>query len=592
MTIKEFAKYLSKIEATSSRNEITEILARLIATLRTEESREAAYLILGRLGPLYEEKKFVLAEKLMLRVIAQAFAVTEKKVQQAYRQQGDLGNAASIFSAEDSEQKHKGSVPIGDLFKQLKQIAGLAGKGSVAQKIETFADLLGSLDSLSVRYVVRIPLGRLRLGFSEVTVLDALSLVEAGDKSLRPVFEAAYNVSADIGKIVYEFKKLGLKGMRRITVTPGIPIRMTAAERLPSAAAIIEKIGRSSVEPKYDGFRVQIHRWQENGRQRVAVFSRNLENTTAMFPDIVKEVEKIKNTELIFEGEAIGYNPRSGRYLPFQETIQRKRKYDIKKLAKSIPLKVFAYDLLYAEGVIWMERPYQQRREKLESILAGLRDDSKDTLITPAPKIITDEAAQIEAEFDRAISEGLEGLVVKRIDAPYQAGARSYNWVKLKRASRKGLSDTLDLVVLGYFQGRGKRRQFGIGALLTGLWDPKTQKYYTIAKIGTGPSDEEWREFRRRLKTLKTKSQPPNYEIPKGLKPDFWVRPAVVIEIETDEITKSPLHTALREKFGTAGLALRFPRFVRFRDDKNPEQTTSPEEVLHLYSMQGKNSKT
>jgi DNA ligase-1 len=600
MLIKDFAQYLQKLEQTASRNQMTEILVQLFRSLDLNEIKVAVYLALGELEPPYKGKKFQMGEKLVIKAIAKAVSLDLKQVEQEYKKLGDLGEVILKLKLKAGEKgfEKKDNFTVLEVYQKLYQISEISGKGAIEQKINVLAEILKEIDPLASKFIARIPLGALRLGFSDATILDALSVLEAGDKSLRKKIERAYNVSADIGLIAQKFINEKIKGIDKINIQVGIPIRMAGAERLPNAQKIIEKLGTCAVEPKYDGFRVQIHKKTQdeksemgnltkkqkllNNEPQINIYSRNLENVTEMFPDIVKMTKDLPQNEIIFEGEAIGYNPDTGEFLPFQETMQRKRKYDIDLFSKNIPLKVFVYDLLYLEGKNIFQMPYQNRRKIMESVFS--LDETKQIVLTPM-HIISD-AKILEEKFNQYLAQGLEGVVVKKLEAPYQAGARGFHWVKLKRAMKGELADTVDCLVMGYYVGRGKRSDFGIGAILVGVYDEKSQSFKTVAKIGTGFSDDEWRQIKKMIDEIKINQKPKEYDVAKELIPDVWAKPKIVIEIQADEITKSPIHTALKDYFKDNGLALRFPRMVRFRDEKEPNQATSTKELLKLFKMQ------
>jgi len=571
MEFKNLAIYLSQLEATASRNRITEILSGLLKEASFKEIDKICYLCLGQLAPLYAGVEFNLAEKLMVRVIARAFSLSEEKVKQEYKKVGDLGEVGGKFKTKSHETK----LTISDVFQKLYEIANEEGKGSVERKINKMATLLNELDGLSCKYVIRIPLGKLRLGFSELTILDALSWLIAANKSKRQEIEAAFSVQADVGQIAKIIKKQGLKGLKAVKIKFGVPIVPALCQRLPNTEEIIKKMGKVAVEPKYDGTRLQVH-WSKN---KTYFFTRNLENVTHMFPDIVEALGKeVKAKEVIFDGEAIGFDPKNGKFLPFQETIKRKRKYEIGNKSKEIPLKYFVFDLLFKDGQDLIRVPFDQRRAILAKIIIF---SSQEILLSP--QIITESPQELRKFHDEQIKKGLEGVVIKKWQSPYDPGRRGYTWVKLKQEKGKkggGLSDTLDCVVMGYYKGKGKRAKFGIGGFLVGIREKESSGHYlTISKIGTGLSDEQWREMRRRIDEVKIEEKPKEYFLDKNLFPDVWCTPKIVVEIEADNITKSPIHTAQ--------YALRFPRLIRFRDDKSPEEGTTLVEAKKLYRLQG-----
>jgi len=589
MLFQQLASFFSQLEKTASRNQMTEILADLFAISPSDEIDKVCYLSLGQLAPKYEGVEFNMAEKLVIKSIARVLKMETKQIAQKFKKIGDLGD---IFYS--LRPKSKGSkLTVSDVYQKLLIIAQESGEGSVERKIRLTMELLNSLDSLSVKYIVRMPVNKLRLGFSDMTILDALSWMENGDKSLRKELEKAFNVLADIGKIAKIFKSQGISGINEIKSEVGVPIRAALAERLNNPKKILEKMdGQCALEPKYDGFRVQIHinkfktqssklkaktqnlnLFKEEKKHFVRIFSRNLENTTHMFPDIVQAVENLEIENAILDGEAIAYNPKTGHFLPFQETVQRKRKHQIGEKVKELPLKVFVFDLLLLNGKSLLLEPFKKRRQLLEEVLAKSRGEEKGIILTKQRIVAKPKA--FDEFFQQAVGEGLEGLMAKKVNAVYQAGGRNYSWVKYKAGMKSELADTIDCVVMGYYRGKGKRASFGIGAFLVGIM--AKDKILSVSKIGTGLTDEQWKEMYRRCEKIKTANKPEEYKMDKNLNPDIWCKPELVVEIEADTITKSPIHTA--------GLALRFPRLKRFRDDKKMKEATSLKELKKLASL-------
>ena len=591
MLFRKLSFNFSELEKNTSRLKMTEILASILKECSAEEIDKAVYLSLGMLAPKYERLEFNLAGKTMMRVLAKAAGVGEEEVKRVNKEVGDLGKTASkLFGRKKIKGKE---LKVEEVFRKLVEIAREGGGGSVERKIAGMAKLLSETDELSVRFLARMPIGRLRLGFSEMTVLDALSWMSKGNKSLRKELERAFNVLADIGKVAKVFKSKGLAGIKNIKAEVGVPIRAAKAERLPTAEKILEKMeGGCAIEPKMDGFRVQIHidkkrklglkdetnlnLFEDKKKYFVRIFSRNLENTTYMFPDIVEAAQQLKVSSAILDGEAIAYNARTKKFLPFQETVQRKRKHGVGEKAKEIPLKVFVFDLLYLNGKTLIGEVFERRRKMLEEVLNRGRKKEEGILLTEQKTVKAVE--EFDKFFKERLKEGLEGLVAKKLDAVYQAGARNYNWVKYKRAMKGELADTVDCVVMGYYKGRGKRTAFGTGAFLVGVVGK--EKILSTSKVGTGLTDEQWREMYKRCEKLKVAKKPVDYEVNKNLNPDVWCRPSLVVEIEADEITRSPIHKA--------GLALRFPRLKRFRDDKDVREATKVGELYKLYRMQGR----
>ncbi len=379
MLFKQLSEYFAQLEATTLRNKMTEILASLFKEAEASEIGKLCYLLQGRVAPLFEAVEFGLADKMMIRAITQGLGVEDGLVLKVFKEEGDLGKAVEKLKlAESGKRKASRKVHIMDVYEVLYKVATSGGSGSQDLKIKLLGDLLHDVDSLSARYIVKITLAKLRMGFSDMTILDSLSWMLHCTKEARPEIERAYNVRPDLGFISETVKKKGIEGLKNVEPTVGTPILMARAERMTNAEDIIDKIGECAIEPKFDGFRLQVHyqRKAESGKRKereelIKLISRNLEDVTHMYPDIVEGVRmEIKVKEAIFEGEAIGINLKTGAYLPFQETVQRKRKYDIETMAQKIPLKLIAFDLLYLDGENLINKPYRERRKRLEEIVS------------------------------------------------------------------------------------------------------------------------------------------------------------------------------------------------------------------------------
>lgn len=575
MYFSQLAVYFKKLEETSSRLDMTRILADLFTHTSADEIDKVCYLLQGRVTPPYERNEFGLADRLVLKSFVSAFAIEEATVRKKFKELGDLGKTVEYYRSHAHSQKlfHKNiQLTVKDIFEQIYKLSQQQGGGSQEVKLSIVADMLENLDALSCRYLVRMLVGNMRLGFSDMTVLDALSWVLKGDKSLRKDIERAYNVIPDMGALAAVIKSKGIAGLKNIQPKVGTPILMARAERVGSPAEILEKMDKCAIEPKYDGFRLQVHL---DKHKNVRIFSRNLEDVAYMYPDIAEAVKKeLKAEQFIVEGEAIGYNFEKGTYLPFQETVQRKRKYNIAQKSKEVPLRLFLFDLLYLNGHSYLEKPYSQRRSTLSSLI---HKHERATLEVATEEVVS-TAEKIEALFTEAVSRGLEGIMAKKLDGKYEAGARGFNWIKFKRSYASSLKDTVDVVIMGYDCGKGKRTSFGIGAFLVGVYDPKHEKYLTVSKIGTGLTDEEWRDIRRKADLYKVKEIPREYRVEKLMEVDTWIRPHLVVEIRADEISRSPMHSAK--------LALRFPRLERFRPDKKPTDSTTLAELEKLFKSQ------
>lgn len=568
MLFSDLSEYFKKIEATASRNAMTEILAELFASAEPGEIDKICYLLQGRVVPLYEAVEFGIADKFIIRAIAQACEIEVERVTAEFKKEGDVGVAAEKIKQQQVKHKEK-KLSVVQVYDKLFELAKTGGAGSQEKKITILADLLIQADPLSARFLARIPLDKLRLGFSDMTILDALSWMKAGDKSLRTRLEDAYNVLPDIGLIAKTLKKDGIEGLSYIRVKVGAPIMAALCQRIPTADEMIKKMGEVSVEPKYDGARVQIHLHGTT----INTYSRNLENTTSMFPELSELHRELDSKEVILDGEAIGVDPKTGAFIPFQETMTRKRKHNIEEAQASVPLKFVLFDILYKNGKELLSVPLSERRALLAKTIKPGR------LLAVSPHIVTNDPAVIRAYHNEQLKKGLEGVVVKKWESPYEPGRRGYSWVKFKEeeGTTGKLTDTIDAVIMGYSKGQGKRSGFGIGMFLVGV--KKGDSFVTISKIGTGVSDDLWKDLHKKLEAIKLKEQPKEYpQVNKLFTPDVWVAPRIVVEVAGDDLTRSPSHGA--------GVAIRFPRLVRIRTDKSPADATTTLEVAGMFDSQ------
>ncbi len=565
MKFSEFALHLEKLEKTTSRLAITDEVVILLKKLSPGEVSGAVYILLGRLEPTYTGLECNLGWKMILRALGKMAEIENEKMMVDLKRKGDMGEIVMGLSPRlFSDQK----LSVGQVYERLLAIAKFEKAGSQEKKISGLIDLLADLDQLGAKFVVRIVLGHLRLGFSDKTILDALSVAERGDKSARKKLDEAYQIMPDAGHLAAKVLGKGLdKALSGLEVTVGVPVLPALCQRLNHAEEIIEKMGEVAAEQKYDGTRVQIH-FRRKGfgdGSKIKTFTRNLEENSQMFPELTQMGDWIKADEVVLDAEAVGFDTKTGKILPFQMTITRKRKHGIAETAVAIPLRFYVFDVLAKDGKTLLQKPYFERRK----ILSEMITKNKTLVVDEAHR--TKDPKELHEWHEKFLKEGFEGAVIKKWDGVYLPGRQGWNWVKIKESEGKTgkLKDTLDLVVMGYYRGRGKRTGFGLGAFLAGV--RKDERVLTIAKIGTGLSDEKFRDLKMRLDKLTVKGKPKEYEVDKALLPDVWVFPKLVVEIAADELTKSPTHTA--------GVALRFPRLVKFRDDKDLSGVTTMKEI-------------
>lgn len=577
MQFSTLSTYFQKIENTSSRLQMTEILAQVFQTCVATEIDKICYFSLGILSPKFVGLDILLAEKLMIKVISQVTSLSSQVIIADYKNSGDLGITFQNLSHQKTLNQNQ-NPDIESVYDSLIAIAKDEGQGSQERKIMAMSQLLKSLDPLSGKFLVRFAVKKLRLGFSHMTILDALSWSTVGNKSLRDDLESAYNVQADIGQIAQIFKSQGISAIRNISPLPGIPVVPSRATPLFTPEEILSKMNdKTALEPKFDGFRVQIHIDKSKNIEKkteislfnnekvintfVKVYSRNLDDITFMFPDLVQAISALPVENAILDGEALAFDPKTNQLLDFQETIKRKRKHDIKEVSSEIPLRAYIFDLLYLNHQNLINLPLSDRRQKLEKVFQNFHSPN----YSLCSQKIVDNVADFDNFFNQIADKGLEGLMAKKINGRYRAGKRDFTWVKYKIGMQSELADTVDAIVLGYFKGQGKWTQFGIGKVLVGI--PHKDKIYALSKVGSGFSEEIIREMHSRCQKIQLKTKPEEYVVDKNLIPDVWVNPEILIEIRADSISRSP--------FYQTGLSLRFPRFVRFRDDKDVSEATS-----------------
>ncbi|MEM0494867.1 MAG: ATP-dependent DNA ligase [Thermofilum sp.] len=583
--------FYEKIEETTSRIAMTDYLVALFKKTPTEMLDKVIYLTQGQLRPDFEGVELGVAEKLCLRAIAKAGGIPLSTVEELYKKLGDAGLVAETLLSKPKQsasllgflgvEEQRAELTVSQVYNALMRIALASGEGAQEVKVGTLSSLLSSAKPKEAKYIVRTVTGKLRLGIADMTILDALAVAFTGSKAARDVVEKAYTKHPDLGHIARLLAEKGLDAVRNIKVTVGIPVLPMLAERLADPREILAKLGGTCLaEYKYDGERVQVHKKGD----KVLLFSRRLENITHHYPDVVESMQRLKAGECIVEGEIVAYSPDTGDLLPFQELMHRRRKYDVERAMKEYPVKVYLFDAIYVDGEELIDRPLSERRKILESIVP----EGDENLLLSKSKVVSDPR-ELVLFFEEAVSDGCEGIMCKSLaqQSVYQMGARGWLWIKFKRDYRMEMTDTVDLVVVGAFHGRGKRAG-AYGALLMAAYDPKNDVFKTVCKVGSGFTDEDLAKLPSLLEPYRIPHRHPR--VFSKMDADVWFVPAVVLEVIGAEITLSPLHTcALGALEEGAGLAIRFPRFTgRYRLDKKPEQATTEDELVEMYKAQRK----
>jgi DNA ligase 1 len=570
-----------RIEATAKRLEMTALLVELLKKTPKNLIDKVVYLTQGKIYPDFTNLEIGVAEKLAIKTLSRASGLRSSELLQLLSKIGDIGEVAEniLNRKKQATLGVRKTLTVERVYEVLDKMAKTQGSGAVDSKMALLSGLLSDASPKEAKYVMRTVTGNLRLGIADMTVLDALALAYGGGKEARESIERAYNISSDLGRVANVVVEKGLSGIKNFQVLVFEPIRPMLAERLSSPEEILEKLdGKCIAEYKYDGERIQAHK----KAGKIMLFSRRLENISDQYPDAAELVkEKVKAEEAILEAECVAMDHETGEMRPFQELMHRRRKYGIKKAMKKYPVSLFMFDALYIDGRDLTLEAYPIRRKALENTI------KQNEYAKVAKHIIARNEKQLEEFFEEAIEEGCEGLICKAMgkDSVYQAGARGWLWIKYKRDYKSEMTDTVDLVVVGAFHGRG-RRAGTYGALLLATYNPETDTFETVTKCGTGFTDEDLAylpEILRRHEIPRRHSR-----VQSTLEADVWFEPAIVLEILGAEITLSPIHTSAMDSVRKgSGLAIRFPRFTgKYRKDKAAEDATTHAEVIEMYRKQ------
>ena len=580
MEFSTLAEIFQKMEKTSKRIELTDILVELLKKTPKEILPNVVYLLQGIIRPNFEGIELGIAEKLAIRAISKSSGLSIKKIEDDYREGGDLGlTALNILKLKTQTTFTAEKITVERVYDTLFKIAKLEGKGSQDLKMKYISSMLNDATPVEAKFVMKILLGTLRLGVAENTVMDALAIAFTGKKENKEEIENAYNVSSDLGKVSLVIATDGIEEIKKFKISLFNPIRPMLADRVKSETEAIKKMPQLfAAEYKLDGERVQIHK-QMN---KIILFSRRLENITQYYPDIIENAGKSINVdEGIFEAEIVPINENTGEFLPFQELMHRRRKHKLEEAVLQYPITVNFFDVLYFDDKNCLNLEYTKRREILEKVV---KEDNFSKLV---PMSLVKNENEIEDFLENSINSGCEGLMLKTPNAGYRAGARGSNWLKLKREYRNELGDSLDLVVIGAYFGRGRRTGL-YGTLLLGTYNPEKDNFPSICKVGTGFTDESLDQLYQILSNKVILKKNPR--VISEMEADVWLEPELVLEVVASEITLSPIHkTGLNLVRENSGFALRFPKFTgKIRYEKAAEDASTHDEVITLYKNQSK----
>ena len=533
MKYEELVNVYEALGATTKRLEKTDILADFLKRVEEEDLEKITLMALGSVFPSWSEEEQGIGDKLVMKAVGDAVGVSTAVVEDAIRDEGDIGAAAEKLYAKKTQMTFFSQpLTVNFVFNQLRKLATISGNRSTAKKISNILELLSSASALEAKYICRTILEELRIGVGEGIIRDAISQAFGVDKA---VAERAHMLTNDLGLVAKVAKTEGEDGLKLLSLVPGRPVKPMLAQLSDGIEISINEMGCALCETKYDGFRMQVHK---NGDE-ITLFTRRLENVTLAMPEAVDLIrEAFPDEDFIAEGEIIA--TRDGKPLPFQNILQRvRRKYNIEEAMEQVPIKIYLYDLLYFKEPT-IDEPIIRRREILEEIVDCSNPDiSLSALVKVGPDNI-DDAVDL---FNKSIEGGHEGIMIKNCSEPYIPGIRGKKMLKLKAEP-----ETLDAVVVGGTKGIGKRGNF-IGSYLLALRD-ENDELQTIAYVGTGLSDDDLENLTAKMEELKISE--------KGTK--ITVHPKIVFEIAYSEIVKSPEYSA--------GYSLRFPVVKRIRNDK------------------------
>ncbi|MBI5046744.1 ATP-dependent DNA ligase [Candidatus Micrarchaeota archaeon] len=598
----EVAEVFQEIEKRSGRLGMTDLIGALLKKADAKEIDKLVYILQGILAPPYEDIDLGVGERFAIEAIASSSGYSKSDVEKSFKKGGDLGDTAEeLLGKKKQTALLTTEMEVSYVYEGMLKVSKASGPGSQEHKIKYLTELLNNSSPVEARYIIRLVIGSLRLGVGDPTILDALSVAKVGDRSLRETLERAYNVCADMGAVAKTFyEKDGQKAIEKYTVQTFKPLMPALAERENSPQEIIERLKKCEVEMKYDGFRLQCHK---KGDQ-IQLYSRKLEKMTPMFPDVVEGIRKLKAKEMIFEGEALAFDEKNQRFLPFQQTMQRRRKHGIDAASKEFPLRVFVFDILSLDGKDLTNEPYHKRRKLVQKIFGSkLKNKTKNSkiqkpkhrttkqkpqnqnILMPSESKLISKTKDLETMIQKSLDHGLEGIIAKDLNAPYTAGKRKFAWIKLKKSYGKSV-DTIDGVIVGYYLGQGARAEFEFGGMLVAVYNSENGRLETIAKVASGFTEDEMVKLREMLEKIKTKNPPKTLD--SKLETDYWVEPKYVIEVAFDDITQSTIHTCGASSGRTEGkgYALRFPRLVQIREDKGVKDITTTNEVEEMFELQ------
>ncbi len=564
MKYQELCEVYEDLEKNPSRLKKTEILANFLKKLKKEDS-ETLYLLQGRVFPDYDEREFGISQQLCIKALVKASGESVSEIISKFKKLGDLGKVAEdLISKKKQRTLHSTKLTIKKVIDNLQKLPELQGKGTVEKKLSLISELLTSSSGIEAKYIIRTLLNNLRIGTASGTIRDAI--VEASlsskdkekKKQATDAVQNSYDKNSDFAD-VFERAKQGIKSLNSTILSPGNPIKVMLAQKAESIEDGFERVGKpAAFEYKYDGFRMLINK-DEKGN--IKIFTRRLDNVTTQFPDVIKYVkEHVKGKSFIIDSEAIGYDKKTKVYKPFQDISQRiKRKYHIEKLINELPIEVNVFDILYYNGKSYINEPFEKRTKLLRKIIINHKYHLK-----TAEQLITSDEKQAEKFYKQALKDNQEGLMIKNLKSEYKPGSRVGYMLKLKPSENE-----LDLVITGGEYGKGKRVGF-LSSFTLSCKDTEKNKFLEIGKTsGLKEKSELGLSFEQLTKKI-------NPLIIKEHGREVEIKPKIVVTIRYQNIQRSPTYES--------GFALRFPRIVQLRPDRNADSIATLKEISADYN--------
>lgn len=566
MNFSEIVEVFEKFVSTNQRKLLTEYTSNFLKKIEEPQDLQySIYLLQGNVFPERSNDTIGVGESLLIDTLSEYTGYSINYIKNILVEKGDLGESAEILINNPRQQRLFNTPSVLEielLVHTIRSIAHIHGDKANEKKKRTIHSLLGKCNAKDSKYLIKIILGNLRLGVSTHTILDALANVFGKEPKDKIRIERTYMFNPDLGKVAFQLKENGVEEFVEPAVTYDSPIKMMLAQRVDYDKIIKEHDGMTYCEWKLDGERAQIHKTRDG----VVIYSRELNDITEQYPDLVEEIMKVfKKQSCVVEGEIVAVE--NGKFMPFQHLMKRKRKKNIEEIAKEVPVKLYLFDILKHVDKDYTNAPYHLRRH----VLGQLFQDSG--MIKLVPNQECHILQQVIDFFEEAKEQGLEGIIAKKRGGVYSPGKRSKDWIKMKAYEGGRADDTIDVVIIGGFHGRGRRRNTA-GSFLCAVYDKERDKLVAFTNIGSGFTDEQIVKITKLANENVMVAAPPNVET--QVEPDLWVLPSIVLEIMVDEIQ-------LREN---VAYVPRFPVFKRLRPDKGPRDCTTLQEIQEMYNRQ------